>query len=107
VTLKFGGCVCTVMVVLCLMDPLTPVTVAEYVPDAVVVGTVTVNVDVPLGVIDVGLRLVVSPPDAVEVSVTELVNPLREFMVIVEVPEDPALIVIGLGEPDIEKSGVV
>jgi hypothetical protein len=95
------------MVVLCLIDPLRPVTVAEYVPDAVVVGTVTVNVDVPLGVIDVGLRLVVSPPDAVEVSVTWLVKPLREFMVIVEVPEDPALTVIGLGEAEIEKSGVV
>ncbi len=61
-TLEFGGCVCTVMAVLCLMDPLTPVTVAEYVPTAVEVGTVTVNVDVPLGVIDVGLRVVVSPP---------------------------------------------
>lgn len=106
-TLEFGGWVCTVMVVLCLIDPLMPVTVAEYVPTSVLVGTVMVNVDVPLGVIDVGLRLVVSPPDAVEVSVTWLVNPLREFMVIVEVPEDPALIVIGLGDADIEKSGVV
>ena len=106
-TLEVGGCACTVMVVLCLIEPLTPVTVAEYVPTAVAVGTVTVNVDGLLGVNSVGLRVVVSPPDAVEVSVTELVNPLREFMVIVEVPEDPALIVIGLGEPDIEKSGVV
>ena len=95
------------MVVLCLIDPLRPVTVAEYVPDAVPVGSVTVNVDAPLGVIDVGLRLVVNPPDAVEVSVTWLVKPLREFMVIVEVPKDPALTVIGLGEADIEKSGVV
>ena len=34
-------------------------------------------------------------------------NPLREFTVIVEVPEDPALMVIGLGDAEIVKSGVV
>jgi hypothetical protein len=94
------------MVVLWLIDPLIPVTVAEYVPAAVAVGTVTVNVDEPGGVIDVGLTVVVSPPDAVEVSVTGFVKPLREFMVIVEVPEDPALIVIGSGDAEIAKSGV-
>jgi len=35
--------------------------VTEYVPVAVPVGTVTVNMDVPEAVIDVRLRLAVSP----------------------------------------------
>ena len=66
----------------------------------------TVNMDVPFGIIDVGLRVVVSPPEAVEVSVTGVVNPLSEFMVIVEFPVDPASMVIGLDDDEIMKSGV-
>ena len=66
----------------------------------------TVNVDVPFGVTDVELRVVVSPPEAVEVSATGFVNPLREFMVMVEFPVDPAVMVIGLGDAEIVKSGV-
>jgi len=80
--------------------------VTEYVPVAVPVGTVTVNVDVPGKlVIGLGLKVVVSPPDAVEVSETWSEYPLREFTVIFEVPEDPALMVIGLGAAETVKSG--
>ena len=78
-----------------------------YVPVAVVVGTVTVNVDVPEVVIDVGLRLAVIPLGAVGVSETAPVNPLRELTVIVEVPEDPLLMFKDVGEAEIEKSGLV
>ena len=79
----------------------------EYIPFAVVIGTRTVNVDVPgKMVIDVVLRLAVIPLGAVGVSETTPVNPLREFTVIVEA-EDPALMVILEGEAEIEKSFVV
>ena len=78
-----------------------------YVPVAVPVGTVTVNVDVPeiVGVIDMGLGLgLVVSPFAVEESKTLPVNPLMEFTVIVEVPVNPALKVIGLGDAEMVKS---
>jgi hypothetical protein len=81
--------------------------VTEYVPVAVPVGTATVNMDVPELVIDVGLKVAVSPLGAVEESETVPAYPLREFTVIVEVPEDPALMVIGLGDAETVKSGVV
>ena len=42
--------------------PSVPVTVTVYVPVAVPLGTVTVNVDVPEANIDEGLKLAVSPP---------------------------------------------
>ena len=78
-----------------------------YVPDLMLLETVIFSVDVPEVVIDVGVRLVVSPFGAVEESETSPVNPLRGFTVIVEVPEDPLLMVKDVGEAVIEKSGVV
>ncbi len=51
-----------------MIDPLTPVTVTEYVPVLMVDGTWTVNVDVPEVVIDVMLRLGFIPLGAVEMS---------------------------------------
>jgi len=77
-----------------------------YVPDLMLLETVIFSVDVP-EVIDVGLRLAVSPLGAVGESLTVPVNPLRGFTVIVEVPEDPLLMVKDVGEAEIEKSGVV
>ena len=80
----------------------------EYVPVAVVIGTWMVNVEVPKVVIAVVLRLGFIPFGAVGVSETVPENPLREFTVIVEVVEDPAVILIGLGgDAEIEKSGAV
>ena len=111
---KEGGChgvqylrTVTLTVVVWLNVPLLPVTVIVYVPVLVLLDTVIVSVDVPEVVIDVGLRLVVSPFGAVEESETAPVNPLRGFTVIVEVPEDPLLMVKDVGEAETEKSGVV
>jgi len=90
-----------------MREPLFPVTVTVYVPDLMLLETVIFSVDVPELVIDLGLRLAVSPLGAVEERVTGPVNPLREFTVIFEVPEDPLLMVKDVGEAEIEKSGVV
>lgn len=79
-----------------------------YVPDLMLLETVIFSVDVPEAVIDVGLRLAVSPLGAFEsASATGLLNPLRDFTVIVEVPEDPLLMFRDVGEAEIEKSGLV
>jgi hypothetical protein len=53
-----------------MREPLfpVPVTVTVYVPDLIVLGTVIFSVDVPELVIDLGLRLAVSPLGAVEES---------------------------------------
>jgi hypothetical protein len=50
--------------------------------------------------------MAVQPVGAVVESVTVSENPLRNVIVIVEVPEDPLLIVNDAGEADSEKSGV-
>jgi hypothetical protein len=50
--------------------------------------------------------MAVQPFGAVVESVTVSENPLRNVIVIVEVPEDPLLIVKDAGEADSEKSGV-
>jgi len=78
--------------------------VTVYVPDLMLLETVIFSVDLPEVVIDGGLRLVVSPFGAVEESETEPANPLREFTVIVEVPEVTALMMIGLGDAEMMKS---
>ena len=52
------------------------------------------------------MKLAVNPFGVVEVSeLLCLVYPFRVLMVTVEVPEVPALMVIGFGEAEIEKSG--
>jgi hypothetical protein len=92
-----------------MREPLfpVPVTVTVYVPDLIVLGTVIFSVDVPELVIDLELRLAVSPLGAVEESETVPVNPFRGVTVIFEVPEDPLLMVKDVGEAEIEKSGLV
>jgi len=57
--------------------------------------------------IEVGLRLAVNPVGAVADSETVPVNPLRKVIVIVEVPEDPLLMLKDVGDAEIEKSGAV
>jgi hypothetical protein len=104
---KSGEVTCTVTLMVWLNDPLVPVTVTEYVPLLALLGTVTVSVDVPDVITELGLRLAVQPVGAVAESVTVPVNPLRAVTVIVEVPEDPLPIVSVLGEANSEKSGVV
>jgi hypothetical protein len=69
--------------------------------------TVIFSVDVPEFVIELEVKLVVSPLGADADSETVPVKPLRAFTVTVEVPEDPLLMVKEFGEAEIEKSGAV
>lgn len=71
-----------------------------YVPVEVPLGTVTVTVDVPDVVIEVGLKAVVNPPVVVDESATVPVYPFRGDTVIVEVPWDPALMLRDVGEAE-------
>ena len=88
--------------------PLVPVMVKEYVPDLRLLGTVMVIVDVPLVVIDVGLKVgVVHPLGLFEESVTVPVNSLVGFTLIVAFPEDPLLMVRDVGDAESVKSGLV
>ena len=88
--------------------PLVPVIVKVYVPDLTVLGTVMVIVDVPVVVIDVGLKVgVVHPLGLFEESATVPVNPLVGFTDIVAFPEDPLLMVCEVGDAENVKSGLV
>ena len=88
--------------------PLVPVMVKEYVPDLRLLGTFMVIVDVPLVVIEVGLKVgVVHPLGVLDESVTVPVNALFGVTVIVACPEDPLLMVCEVGEAEIAKSGFV
>lgn len=93
---------------LCTSDPLVPVTVIENVPAVCVVGTVMVNVWVPGTETEVGFGVAVHPDGALVARVTVSVNPFIEFIVIVVVPGLllAVFIVTGLGDAEIEKSGV-
>jgi hypothetical protein len=55
---------------------------------------------------ELGLGPAVQPDGAVADSVTSPVNPLRAVTDIVEVPEDPFLMLSVAGEADNKKSGV-
>jgi hypothetical protein len=90
-----------------LRVPLVPVTVTVYVPALVLLCTVIVSVDFPEVEIETGLRLAANPVGALADNVTVPVKPLRAVIVIVEVPEDPLLIVNDAGDAEIEKSGEV
>ncbi len=69
--------------------------------------TVILSVDVPEVVIDVGLRVAVNPVGAFDSeSATVPLNPLSDFTVTVEVPEDPLLMERDVGDVEIEKSGL-
>jgi hypothetical protein len=84
-----------------------PVTVIVYVPVLVLLATVIVSVDFPEVEIEAGLNLAVNPVGTVADSVTVPVNPPRAVTVIVEVPDDPLLMLKDAGDAEIEKSGVV
>lgn len=103
---KSGEVTCTVTVMVWINDPFVPVTVTWYVPLLVLLGTVTFSVDWLDVEMELGLRLAVQPGGGVVESVTVPVKPLRNVVVIVEVPEDPLPIVNVAGEADSEKSGV-
>ena len=94
----------------CLSEPLVPVTVIVYVPVLAVEETVIFRADFAeppdTKVAEDELRVAVRPEGAVAFSETVPPNPLREFNVIVEDPEDPRLIVMADGDAEIEKSGV-
>ena len=89
--------------------PLVPVIVKVYDPDLRLLGTVMVIVDVPLVVIDVGLKVgVVHPLGLFEESATMPMNPLVGFTVIVAFPEDPLLMdMVVVGDAESVKSGLV
>jgi hypothetical protein len=88
--------------------PPVPIIVTVYVPLVVVLGTVIVAVEVPEPVTDEGLKLVVRPPpDELAVRDTGLLNPPVADRVILEVPDEPLLIVMLAGEVDNEKAGLV
>jgi hypothetical protein len=90
-----------------LRVPLFPVIVTVYVPVLMLLDTVIVSVDFPEVEIETGLRLAVNPVGALVDNVTVSVKPLRAVIVMVEVPEDPLLIVNDAGDAEIEKSGEV
>ena len=91
----------------CTKDPLVPVTVTEYGPLAVLLGTVTLSVDWPDVMMVFWLRLAVQPAGALVESVTVPVKLLRGVTVTVEVPEVPLWMLSVAGDADSEKSGVV
>ena len=95
------------MVVLWLIVPLFPVTVTVKDPLLSDEGTVMVSVEVPEFVIVVGLKVAVTPlRDALAVRETAPVNPFSAPIVIVDFPVDPLLMLMLLGEAEIEKSGL-
>jgi hypothetical protein len=103
---KSGEVTCTVRLMVWLNEPFVPVTVTEYAPLPALLGTVMLSVDWPDVEIDVLLRSAIQPVGAVVESATVSENPLRNVIVIVEVPEDPPPIVKVAGDADSEKSGV-
>lgn len=97
----------TVTLTVWLNEPLVPFTVTVYVPVLAVLATTIVSFDVP----DppetwVGLKVVVRLDGADAESVTVPVNSFTGAIVIVEVPEDPLLILNLVGDVDIVKSAV-
>jgi hypothetical protein len=90
-----------------LRVPLVPVTVTVYVPVLVLLDTVIVSMDFPEVEIETGLRPAANPAGALADNATVPVKPLRAVIVIVEVPEDPLLIVNDAGDAEMEKSGEV
>ena len=87
--------------------PLVPVMVSVEVPPATVAGTVTVNVEVPDPVTDVGLNAAVAlVGNPLTVKAVAPVRPAVAVTVTVNVPVPPATTVRVVGEDDSEKSGV-
>jgi hypothetical protein len=73
-----------VTVLLCVKLPLVPMTVKVLVPAGVLVVVVTVNVDVPEVLTEVGLKLPPAPlGKPVTLKVTVPANPFKALIVIV------------------------
>ena len=104
---KSAEVTCTFTLTVWTKDPFVPCTTTEYCPLLTPLGTVMFNVDEPGVKMELWLRLAVQPAGAVVESVIVPTNPLRAVTVIVEVPEDPLLIVREAGDADSVKSGVV
>jgi hypothetical protein len=105
---KSGAGMVRVMVVVRVRPPLRPVTVKLLVPGVAVPPTVNVRVDVvdaPAGgVIGVVEKETVTPEMVELVRVTGELKPLREETVMMEVADEPWIMVRLLGEAAMEKS---
>jgi hypothetical protein len=109
---KSGGGACAfttkLTVVACVKLPLVPVIVNVEVPTGVLPVVVTVKVELPAPVTDVGEKLAVAPVgNPLALSVTTPVNPFNAAMLAVYVVALPTITVCVLGLADIVKSGVV
>ena len=79
-----------VTVVVSVVAPAVPVTVIGYDPAATVEPTVIVMLEVPFPVIDVGLKLTVTPrAGRMPINTTAVLNPPVTVLVMVEVPVPP------------------
>ena len=99
------------MVVLCVVDPETPVIVTVAAPVVAVPEAVRVSVEVALplagGVTGLVENAAVTPlGNPLALSVVAELKPLRLVIVIVLVPFEPCVIVKELGEAPMVKSGV-
>ena len=110
VKLAFGGMVTVrVKVVVCVMLPLTPLTVIVYAPVVAPGGTVKVRAEVPpLLVMDAGLKLTPRPDGPPVADKTTAESKLfRKVAVIVDLPLLPCATEIEVGEAERLKLGVV
>jgi hypothetical protein len=102
--LKFGWAAAVTVsatVVVAVVLPEVPVTVMLYVPVAVDAATFIVMVELPAPVIELGLKLTVTPVGwPVAVKVTGELNPPVTVLVIVEFPELPCTTVTEGGEAE-------
>jgi hypothetical protein len=88
-------------VVFSVVLPEVPLTVIVYVPAAALEATAIDIVELPVPVIDVGLKVMVTPVGAPEAdSATAESNPPLTVLVIVEEPELPSTIETEPGEAD-------
>src|SRR6267154_5133517 len=86
--------------------PLTPLSVNVEVPTGVLPVVVTVNVELPAPVTVAGEKLAVAPVgNPLALSVTTPVNPFKAAMLAVYVVALPTITVCVLGLADIVKSG--
>jgi hypothetical protein len=104
---KSGAALTTsVTVVLCVRVPLVPVTVNVELPAGVLPVVVIVSVDVPDVVTEAGLNDAVAPVGSpLALRFTVPVNPFNAPIVAVYVVDPPAVTVREFGDAEIEKSG--
>lgn len=94
-------------VVVSVVLPEVPVTMMSYVPAATVDDTVIVIVEVPVPVIETGLKLMVTPAGwpLADKEMAEL-NPPVAVLVTIDFPEPPTAMDIDAGDADKLKPGV-